>query len=138
MNTVFRFTRAAPAAHDIDLSQQLLTEYQTGSYVFMDVEYNAVELRENSISPFETALFMKCAVVSNNVDDFITIDGGYKCFATDGPKPVVATDGLVDAVYDCFGDEHGKIMLPDGVAKPAIETPITLITTPLRSDRQFS
>ena len=121
-------TGGGTGTHNIDISMQLLTEHQTGSYIFMDVEYNAVDFAESGKSPFETALFMRCAVVSNNADGFVTIDGGYKCFATDGPKPVVASGGLEGATFDRFGDEHGKINLPDGAAKPAIGTAVNLIT----------
>lgn len=121
-------TGGGTGTYDIDMSMQLLTEHQTGSYIFMDAEYNAVELTEDNRPPFQTALFVQCAVVSNNAEGFVTIDGGYKCFATDGPAPIVATPDLAGATFERFGDEHGKIVLPEGVAKPAIGTPITLIT----------
>jgi D-serine deaminase-like pyridoxal phosphate-dependent protein len=71
---------------------------------------------------------MQCSVISNNADGFVTIDGGYKCFATDGPKPEVATESLPGASYDRFGDEHGKIVLSENCQKPVIGTPVTLIT----------
>ena len=114
--------------HAIDHQRKIFTEHQTGSYIFMDVEYNEVELSQNAPSPFQTSLFMQCSVVSNNADGFVTIDGGYKCFATDGPKPEVATESLPGALYDRFGDEHGKIILGENCQKPAIGTSIILIT----------
>ena len=121
--------------HDIDRARGLFTEHQTGSYALMDVEYNAVELVKGANAgglPFVTSLFMQCSVVSNNADGFVTIDGGFKCFATDGPKPAVfsaeISGGLDGAAYDRFGDEHGKIILPAGAAKPNLGDIITLIT----------
>jgi 3-hydroxy-D-aspartate aldolase len=114
--------------HAIDRGRKIFTEHQTGSYIFMDVEYNDVELVKDAPSPFETSLFIQCSVVSNNADGFVTIDGGYKCFATDGPNPEVVTDSLPDALYDRFGDEHGKIILSDHSQKPVIGTAVTLIT----------
>jgi len=114
--------------HAIDRSRKIFTEHQTGSYIFMDVEYNGVELVSDDASPFATSLFMQCSVVSNNANGFVTIDGGYKCFATDGPKPEVSTDSLPGATYDRFGDEHGKIIISDLSQKPVIGTPITLVT----------
>lgn len=121
-------TGGGTGTHDIDREMGLFTELQTGSYIFMDVEYNAVELQAGGDSPFETSLFMQCSVVSNNADGFVTIDGGYKCFATDGPKPAVLDPNLPGATYDRFGDEHGKIDLASGSAKPGLGTPVTLIT----------
>ncbi len=121
-------TGGGTGTHAIDRSRKIFTEHQTGSYIFMDVEYNAVELVAGDTSPFATSLFMQCSVVSNNADGFVTIDGGYKCFATDGPKPEVSTDSLPGADYDRFGDEHGKIVIADQSQKPVIGTPVTLIT----------
>ncbi len=114
--------------HHIDQELGLFTELQAGSFIFMDVEYNAVDLANGPGNPFETALFIQCSVVSNNADSFVTIDGGYKCFATDGPKPEIFSENLPDSTYDRFGDEHGKINLGSGNYKPALGETITLIT----------
>jgi len=114
--------------HAIDCIRKIFTEHQTGSYIFMDVEYNAVELVKDASSPFATSLYMQCTVISNNAGGFVTIDGGYKYFATDGPKPEVATESLPGSSYDRFGDEHGKIILGEQCQKPIIGTPVTLIT----------
>jgi 3-hydroxy-D-aspartate aldolase len=114
--------------HHIDQELGLFTELQAGSFIFMDVEYNAVDLANGPGNPFETALFIQCSVVSNNADSFVTIDGGYKCFATDGPKPEIFSENLPDSTYDRFGDEHGKINLGNGNYKPALGETITLIT----------
>src|SRR5262249_50637312 len=46
----------------IDCREGLLTEHQAGSYIFMDVEYNAVALGETA--RFATALFVHSTVVS--------------------------------------------------------------------------
>ena len=121
-------TGGGTGTHAIDAARGLLTEHQAGSYIFMDVEYNAVELVAGAAPPFETALFVQCSVVSNNHDGFVTIDGGFKCFATDGPKPEVADAALPGASYHRFGDEHGKINLGDGTPKPALGSPVTLVT----------
>lgn len=114
--------------HHIDQELSLFTELQAGSFIFMDVEYNAVDLANGPTNPFETALFVQCSVVSNNADNFFTIDGGFKCFATDGPKPEVFSENLPDASYDRFGDEHGKINLGSGNYKPALGETVSLIT----------
>ncbi|MEK9677641.1 MAG: hypothetical protein VW169_04540 [Rhodospirillaceae bacterium] len=114
--------------HHIDQELGLFTELQAGSFIFMDVEYNAVDLANGPGNPFETALFIQCSIVKNNADNFVTIDGGFKCFATDGPKPEVFCENLPDATYDRFGDKHGKINLGSGNYKPTLGETITLIT----------
>ena len=78
--------------------------------------------------PFQTALLMQCSVVSTNAEGIVTINGGFKTFATDGPKPEIADPELAGAVYDRFGDEHGKIVLGEGNAAPELGAPISLIT----------
>ena len=123
--------------HGIDREAGLFTEHQAGSYIFMDVEYNAVEFGGTGEPPFETALFVQCSVVSNNAEGFVTIDGGFKCFATDGPKPQVAATSIKGAGFDRFGDEHGKVILPEGAnEKPGLGEAILLVTPSLRPDGQ--
>jgi D-serine deaminase-like pyridoxal phosphate-dependent protein len=96
----------------IDLEEKVFTEVQCGSYVFMDVEYDSVELQSGGTNPYRNALYVQCAVVSNNVGGSVTIDGGTKSFSTDGPAPQLKPGLLPSAVYDYFGDEFGRICLP--------------------------
>jgi len=112
----------------IDIETGIFTEHQTGSYIFMDVEYNEVSMPIAGNIPFQTSLLMQCTVVSNNAVGFVTINGGFKTFATDGPKPEVADPELSGSVYDRFGDEHGKIVLGLGNAAPELGAPVSLIT----------
>lgn len=114
--------------HAIDRARKVFTEHQTGSYIFMDVEYNAVDLVKGAPAPFETSLFIQCTVVSNNSDSFVTINGGHKCLSTDGPNPEITTESLPGATYGRFGDEHGKIILSDYSQKPVVGTIVTMIT----------
>ena len=98
---------------ELDRKRGLLTELQAGSYVFMDVDYNKVEIFENERTPFESALTVLTSVVSNNADGFVTIDGGLKCFATDGPLPEIVDGAPEGAAYGYFGDEHGRVSFAD-------------------------
>jgi len=94
----------------IDAERGVINEHQAGSYAFMDVEYNIVEIVEDrGDRPFATALTMRNTVVSANADGFVTIDGGFKCFATDGPFPELYDGAPAGARYAYFGDEHGRI-----------------------------
>ena len=116
----------------LDHEAQLFTEIQAGSYLFMDVQYNAVQLARNKALLFETALTVRSTVVSANAPGFVTIDGGYKCFAADGPLPDVAHGPYAGAPagsrYQFFGDEHGRIVFADTEDRLAIGDSVELIT----------
>ncbi len=100
---------AGTGTHDIDPELGLLTELQVGSYVVMDVEYLDVHCRDAGDWRFAPALTVRATVVSANHDGLATLDAGLKCFATDGPLPRFASGAPIGAVYDYFGDEHGRV-----------------------------
>ncbi len=116
----------------LDHEAQLFTEIQAGSYVFMDVQYNAVQLARDKTQLFETALTVRCTVVSANAPGFVTIDGGYKSFSADGPLPEIARGPHAGAPagsrYQLFGDEHGKVVFADTDDRLAIGDHVELIT----------
>jgi 3-hydroxy-D-aspartate aldolase len=121
-------TGAGTGTHDLDGEDKLFTELQVGSYIFMDVDYQRA-LRDGSNAPaFENALFVATAVVSTNAPGYVTTDAGLKAFATDGPVPEVATGAPEGSRYQFFGDEHGKLVLPDGSEKPPLGTRIECVT----------
>jgi 3-hydroxy-D-aspartate aldolase len=111
----------------IDIEQRIFTECQAGSYVFMDVEYNAIELFDDRHSPFETSLWLRTTVISANADDHITLNAGFKCLATDGPLPKVRADAS-NLSYHFFGDEYGRLSFPDESLRPALGSVVDLIT----------
>ena len=121
-------TGGGTGSNHIDREMHILNELQVGSYPFMDVEYNAVELLPDAPLPFETALTMRCSVVSNNTEGFVTIDGGFKCFATDGPEPVVASGAPVGAVYTFMGDEHGRLTFAKAGENLELGAAVELVT----------
>jgi D-serine deaminase-like pyridoxal phosphate-dependent protein len=112
----------------IDVEHHLYTESQAGSYLFMDVEYNAVELFRGRRNPFATALLMRTSVVSANAPGYVTINAGFKCFATDGPAPRLHGSLAHTARYEFFGDEYGRVVLGKGRRAPKVGRPIDLIT----------
>ena len=95
--------------HDIDAQGGPYTELQVGSYIFTDVEYNAVALREDAPQPFEPALFVRTTVISTNLEGFVTTDAGLKRFATDSVLPEIAAGAPAGATYSFKGDEHGRV-----------------------------
>ncbi|MDF2371932.1 MAG: DSD1 family PLP-dependent enzyme [Rhizobiaceae bacterium] len=101
-------------SYDIDMENGVFTEFQVGSYLFMDVEYNAVKRPDGSPGPFQTSLFVQTTVLSANVERRVTTDAGYKSFAMDGPSPVIFSGCSTEADYKFLGDEHGWVHLPVG------------------------
>ena len=96
-----------------DAAQGVLTEVQPGSYAFMDREYRDA-LGDDPDGAFEQALVIAATVISANHPQWVTVDAGLKAFATDGPLPQALTPRFAACAYRFFGDEHGRLMRPDG------------------------
>jgi D-serine deaminase-like pyridoxal phosphate-dependent protein len=107
-------TGAGTGTHRIDAAIGLYTEWQVGSYLFMDRQYTDCDLTGDGQSPFEYALFVDARVVSCNAPGMATIDAGFKAFATDGGLPVIVAGAPPGATYRFMGDEHGAVVDPAG------------------------
>lgn len=108
--------------HRIDAELGLFTEFQVGSYVFMDSQYLACA----EIGPYETSLFIDARVVSANAPGMVTVDAGFKAFSTDADKPVILGGAPEGSKYFFMGDEHGAVILPPGADQPALSDMVTL------------
>jgi len=106
-------TGGGTGTHRIDAELGVLTELQTGSYVFMDKQYNDCDLDGEGGRPFETALYVDAHVISANSASMATIDAGFKALSTDGGLPVVKDGAPADAMFAFMGDEHGALIAPD-------------------------
>jgi 3-hydroxy-D-aspartate aldolase len=107
-------TGAGTGTHRIDAALGLYTDWQVGSYVFMDRQYAECELAGDGAAPFEFALFVETRVVSANHPGMATIDAGFKALATDGGPPAIVSGAPAGAIYRFMGDEHGAIVDPAG------------------------
>jgi D-serine deaminase-like pyridoxal phosphate-dependent protein len=105
-------TGAGTGSHHIDAVLGVLTEWQTGSYVFMDRQYTECDLANQPSVPYEYSLFVDARVVSANTPGQATIDAGYKAFATDGGPAVVLSGAPEGSTYQFMGDEHGIVHDP--------------------------
>jgi D-serine deaminase-like pyridoxal phosphate-dependent protein len=105
-------TGAGTGTHAIDAKGGVFSEMQCGSYIFMDVDYLRIDLRGDR-PPFEPALFVRTSVISANARDHVTTDAGLKHFATDCGPPLIMRGAPDHAVYNFFGDEHGRVSLED-------------------------
>lgn len=99
--------------HQIDRDLGLFTEWQAGSYIFMDRQYQDCDLAGAGEPLFETALMVDASVVSANHAGLVTIDAGFKALSSDGGLPRVLAGGPVNAHFAFMGDEHGALMAPD-------------------------
>jgi D-serine deaminase-like pyridoxal phosphate-dependent protein len=113
---------------DIDRRTTLFTECQPGSYVFMDLQYNAIEPIARATWPFKTSLYVQSMVLSNHHPRTVTLDAGLKSFATEGPLPVPARGTPRGTRYEYFGDEFGKLRLPLTAPTLALGHKVELIT----------
>jgi D-serine deaminase-like pyridoxal phosphate-dependent protein len=107
-------TGAGTGTHRIDAALGLYTEWQVGSYLFMDRQYAECDLAGDGAAPFEYALFVDTRVVSANHPGMATIDAGFKALAADGGPPAIVSGAPPGATYRFLGDEHGAIVDPAG------------------------
>tara|TARA_X000000950_G_scaffold173478_1_gene211011 strand:- start:4961 stop:6130 length:1170 start_codon:yes stop_codon:yes gene_type:complete len=106
-------TGGGTGTFDIDIDVGRLTELQVGSYVFMDEEYRALgSARGERFVDFDVSLTVACSTISRPQQPTITVDGGYKAFASDSVAPICVQ--MPDLRYHFAGDEHGVLVLGDG------------------------
>jgi len=107
-------TGSGTGTHDFDHEPGILTDLQVGSYVFLDAIYDGIELAADHVRRFEPSLFVYSRVVSRRHDRFVTIDAGSKSFSMDGPMPRLFAGAPEGSTYARFGDEFGRLELPQG------------------------
>jgi 3-hydroxy-D-aspartate aldolase len=110
--------------HQIDVELGVLNELQTGSYIFMDRQYNACDITGEGTPGYDTSLLIDARVVSANTPGLGTIDAGFKAMATDGGPPTVLSGAPAGAAFHFMGDEHGLVLFGD--ASPPVGEIVTL------------
>ena len=106
-------TGCGTGTYNIDVEVAEVTDLQVGSYIFMDEEYRQVETAQQTrFEDFEVALTVACSTISQPRQGAMTVDGGYKAFASDSVAPV--SDELAQVTFHFAGDEHGVLVLPAG------------------------
>jgi D-serine deaminase-like pyridoxal phosphate-dependent protein len=103
---------ASTGTYNIDSDIEGMTEMQSGSYVFMDVEYRRIGGQSGSVyEDFAPALYVLSTVIHRSGRKAI-VDAGIKALATDrsfGPEVF----GMSSVVYEFAGDEHGRLVVND-------------------------
>lgn len=106
-------TGGGTGTYNIDVDVAALTDVQVGSYILMDQEYRQIGSAENDqFLDFEVSLHVACSTISAPRQGTMTVDGGYKAFASDSVAPV--TDDHAGVKFHFAGDEHGVLVLPKG------------------------
>jgi len=121
-------TGGGTGTHRIDAALDLFTELQVGSYIFMDSQYLACDLTGEDAtagSPFETSLMIDARVVSATGPAMVTLDAGFKAFATDADSPQILHGAPEEAKFFFMGDEHGAVFSMTGTL-PGLSDMVTL------------
>jgi len=111
-----RVTGAGTGSYMFEAASSVYHELQTGSYIFMDVDYAKNDWTESGIPRFEHSLFVWTTVMSTPAAGRAICDAGLKASSVDSGMPsVFDTPGVV---YAKASDEHGALQLSDGVTLP--------------------
>ncbi|MBL8238612.1 MAG: alanine racemase [Bryobacterales bacterium] len=102
-----RLTGGSTGTWDIDIEIPQVTEMQAGSYPLMDVAYSKI-----GGVPFAVAMAVLATVISASHPGCVTVDAGFKAFATDRPFGPAAI-GVEAAQWQWAGDEHGFLFAPE-------------------------
>jgi D-serine deaminase-like pyridoxal phosphate-dependent protein len=107
--------------YNIDSRLPCEVELQSGSYLFMDVDYRAIGSKDApaAFDDFLPSLTVLTTVVSATHADRVTVDAGTKSFATDSrARPQLK--GHTGLEYEFHGDEFGRVTAKPGVDLPRI------------------
>ncbi len=117
-------TGTGTGTFDIDVEASEVTEIQPGSYVVMDVEYQAIE----GLCHFKPAMTLLTTVISRHGDKHVTADAGTKSiyFNTQHQPKIISHPGL-SFDWAGFGDEHGKVTASKPELLPAVGDVLELV-----------
>ena len=118
-------TGGGTGTHAIDAELGVFNELQVGSYIFMDRQYNDCDLTGDGAARFETSLVVDARVISANTSYMVTVDAGFKAFATEAGSPPMVAGAAEGSEYRFMGDEHGALIPPRGVAPPKLGEVVT-------------
>jgi len=112
-------TGAGTGTYNIDCDVPEITDLQVGSYLFMDQEYRLIGAELGGLfDDFEVSLSVVTTAISQPVAGAITVDGGYKAFASDTVNPEPMT--IAGSKFRFGGDEHGIVILKEGTQEPVL------------------
>ncbi|HSF16393.1 MAG TPA: hypothetical protein VLK65_12675 [Vicinamibacteria bacterium] len=105
-------TGGGTGTYNIDSEIEAISDVQVGSYLFMDVNYLNVGGKDSAtFDDFEPSLLVLATAISRPVKGRVTVDAGYKAFATDQEPP--QPRDIQGVSYRWAGDEHGILQFKD-------------------------
>ena len=113
--------------YNMETDLGLINELQAGSYAFMDIEYRDIGGQESDVyTDFEVSLFVLVTAISQPQSRLITVDGGFKSFASDKMPPQFRD--VEGVVYHWGGDEHGIIQLDNPSREIVLGDKLAMLT----------
>ncbi|MBO6701894.1 MAG: DSD1 family PLP-dependent enzyme [Pseudomonadales bacterium] len=114
--------------YNMEADLGLINELQAGSYAFMDIEYRDIGGRDSDdvYSDFEVSLFVLVTAISQPQSRLITVDGGFKSFASDKMPPQFRD--VEGVIYHWGGDEHGIVQLDNPSCELALGDKLAMLT----------
>ena len=106
-------TGGGSGTYQIDPVQGVLTENQSGTYIFMDVNYIDTVFEREIPHPFEVALLVRTTVISASNPDYVVTDAGIKEFAREAFAPRILSGPAAGAIYELIGDESNLMLSAD-------------------------
>jgi 3-hydroxy-D-aspartate aldolase len=104
------FSGGGTGSYNMEHELDLITDLQAGSYVFMDIEYRDIGgIDSEQFNDFAVSLFVLVTAISQPQSRMITVDAGFKSFASDKMAPQFRD--VEGTVFRWGGDEHGIIQL---------------------------
>ena len=121
-------TGGGTGTYNIDSEVDGITDMQVGSYLFMDVNYRNIGGKEGAVyDDFRPSLLVLATAISQPAEGRITIDAGYKAFATDHDSPVLRD--IQGVSYRWGGDEHGILQFKNPSRRIEVGDKVLLIAS---------
>jgi len=121
-------TGAGTGTYNIDSEVDGVDEMQVGSYLFMDVNYRNIGGKESAIfDDFRPSLLVLSTAISQPAQGRITIDAGFKSFATDHETPELRD--IQGVSYRWGGDEHGILQFKNPSRRIEVGDKVLLIAS---------
>jgi D-serine deaminase-like pyridoxal phosphate-dependent protein len=121
-------TGGGTGTYNIDSEVEAVTDMQVGSYLFMDVNYRNIGGESGSVyEDFRPSLLVLATAISQPAKGRITIDAGYKAFATDQEPP--EPYDIQGVSYRWGGDEHGILEFRDPSREVKLGDKVLLINS---------
>lgn len=112
---------------DMEQELGLINELQAGSYAFMDIEYRDIGGKTSErFDDFGVSLFVLVTAISQPQSRLITVDGGFKSFASDKMAPQFRD--VEGVIFHWGGDEHGIVQLDNPSRSIALGNKLAMLT----------